>query len=150
MHLRLRHVFDFLNQMSWLTEGPAVIRDGPVKPSAWQIDRTSELELPAPALVSVRPFVNPLESDTRYRYGASIAFENGVFVTIPMGPEREETPARAKDRARKWIKMTVNEAGDLSVPGLGTVSADSLYRSALNEEKYFGAGIPGPWIQFRK
>ena len=93
MHLRLRHVFDFLNQMAWLTDSPAVIRDGPGKPSAWHIDRTGALEEPAPALVSVRPFVNPQESDTRYRYGASIAFENGVFVTIPMGPEREDTPA---------------------------------------------------------
>ena len=150
MHLRLRHVFDFLNQMSWLTDSPAVIRDGPGKPSAWHMDRTGELEKPVPALVSVRPFVNPQESDTRYRYGVSIAFENGVFATTPMGPEREETPVQAKDRSRKWMTMTVNEAGNLFVPGLVTVSAASLYRSALNKEKYWGPGIPGPWIQFRK
>ena len=150
MHLRLRHVFDFLNQMSWLTDSPAVIRDGPGKPSAWHMDRTGELEKPVPALVSVRPFVNPQESDTRYRYGVSIAFENGVFATTPMGPEREETPVPATDRSRKWMTMTVNEAGNLFVPGLVTVSAASLYRSALNKEKYWGPGIPGPWIKFRK
>ena len=46
--------------------------------------------------------------------------------------------------------MTVNEAGDLSVPGLGTVSALSLYRSALNEERHFGPRVPGPWTQFRR
>ena len=132
MDLRLRHVLDFLNQMGWLTESPAVIRYGPGKPSVWRIDRTGEPEDgPAPALVSVRPFVNPQEADTRYRYGASIAFENGVFVTTPMGPEHEETPVRAKDRVHKWMKMTVNDAGNLSVPGLGTASAASLYRSAL-------------------
>ena len=47
-------------------------------------------------------------------------------------------------------KMTVNEAGDLSVPGLGTVSALSLYRSALNEERHFDPRVPGPWTQFRR
>ena len=150
MKLRLRHVFDFLNQMGWLTEWPTILPERPGTSSNWKIYRTVDPEEPAPALVSVRPFVSLEGSDSRYHYGASVAFENGVFGNTPMGPEREETPPQAKERTRKWIKMYVNRAGDLEVPALGTVSAADLYRGTLKGERRAGPGIPGPWIQFRE
>ena len=150
MELRLRHVFDFLNQMGWLTEGPTFLPDRPGTSSAWTIDTTGDPEKPAPALISARPFVNPQGPDPRQHYGAGVAFENGVFGNTPMGPVREETPAQAKERTRKWMKMYVNKAGDLEVPGLGTVSAADLYQGTLKGERHTGPGIPGPWIQFRK
>ena len=67
-----------------------------------------------------------------------------------MGPEREETPAQAKDRTCTWMKMYVNKAGDLEVPGLGTVSVADLYQRTLKGERHTGPDIPGLWIQFRE
>ena len=150
MHVELRHVFDFLNQMGWLTEELPVALDGQGQSSTWLIDRSGDPEQPTPALVSVRPLINPAEPDPRYRYGAGIVFENGVFGNIPMGPEHEETAAQAKERARGWMTMTVNDTGDLSVPGWGTASLASLYRNALSRERHFGPAIWGPWVQFRE
>ena len=150
MHMRLQHIFDFLNQMGWLHDNPSIFIEGQGQASRWRIDREGDAEESTPALVSVRPFVDPQQKDPRYRYGASVAFENGVFGTTPMGPEREETEAQAKDRTRKWMKMTVNERGDLYVPHLGTVPAVKLYRDHLKGEKLPGPGIPGPWVQFRE
>ena len=40
LQLRLRHVFDFLNQMGWLTEGPTILPERPGASSTWKIDRT--------------------------------------------------------------------------------------------------------------
>ena len=67
-----------------------------------------------------------------------------------MGPEREKTPAEAKERTRKWMKMYVNKAGDPEVPSMGAVSAANLYWGTRNGERHGGPGIPGPWIQFRE
>ena len=150
MQVRLRHVFDFLNQMGWLHEAPTFNLDESGKSSTWNIDRDREVEDSTPALVSVRPIVHPEQSDPRYRYEASIVFENGVFGRTPMGPENEETEAQAKERTRRWMEMTVNGAGELSVPGLGTVSAATLYRNTLKGERRPAPAMPGPWIQFRE
>ena len=150
VQVRLRHVFDFLNQMAWLREGPPPLVTEQGGATSWRMDKEREPEEPPPALISVRPFIDPQHQDQRYRYGASVVFENGVFGTTPMGPEREENEAQAKERSRKWMKMTVNESGDLYVPDLGTVPAAELYRSYLKGEVSRGPGIPGPSIQFRE
>ena len=150
MHIRVRHIFDFLNQMGWLDENTLHVISEPGKASTWRMDREVEPEGPTPALISVRPFVDPLQNEPSYRYGASVAFENGVFGTTPLGPDNEETKAQESSRTDKWLKMTVNERGDLNVPDLGTVSAARLYRDYLKGDLRPGPGIPGPWIQFRK
>lgn len=150
MQVRLRHVFDFLNQMGWLNEGISVILEGQKKMSGWYINREAGPGKPTPALISVRPLTSPEQQDPRYRYGASIVFEDGLFGLIPMGPEREETEVQAKDRELKWMKMRVNERGDLCVPGFGTSPAAALYRNILNEERRPGPGIWRPPVQFRE
>ena len=150
MQMRLLHVFDFLNQMGWLNEDSLNFIAERGTASIWHIDRTGEPEEPPPALISVRPAVNPEQQDPRYRYEASIVFENGLFGRTPMGPEKEETEAQAKERTCKWMKMTVNEDGDLHVPGLGTVSAAELYRLHLKGEKHPAPGIWQPPVQFRE
>ncbi len=150
MQVRLRHVFDFLNQMGWLNENSNIFTTEQEITSSWQIDRTGEPEEPPPALISLRPLVYPEEQDPRYQYAASIVFENGVFGLIPMGPEKAETETEARDRTRKWMKMTVNEKRDLYVPDLGTVSAAKLYWNCLKEERSPGPGIWEPWVQFRE
>ncbi len=150
IQVRMRHVIDFMNQMAWLHQGSPVLVTEQGKVISWRLDKEGEPETPTPALISVRPFVDHLEQDPRYRYVASVAFENGIFGTTPMGPEHEENEAQATDRAQKWMKMTINEQGDLHVPGVGTVSAAELYRTCLKGEVRPGPGIPGPWTQFRK
>lgn len=150
MQVKMRHILDFLNQMAWLNEAPLLVTEQPVRLSMWHVDRNGQPEESTPALVSVRPVVNPEEADPRYRYGASIAFENGVVGAVAMGPEREEPEEQAKERARKWMNMTVNEDGDLHVPELGTVAAAKLYRSCLSEERRPGPGIWQPAFQFRE
>ena len=150
MQVKTRHILDFLKQMAWLNEAPLRITQQPVRLSIWHVDRSGEPEEPTPALVSVRPMVSPEEPELRYRYGAGIAFENGVFGAVAMGPEREEPEAQAKERAREWMNMTVNEDGDLHVPDIGTVAASKLYRSCLSTERRQGPGIWQPAFQFRE
>jgi len=150
MQMRLRHVIDFLNQMGWLHQNSFTFIAEQGKTSSWHIDKEGEPEDPTPALISARPLVDLQEPDPRYRYAASIAFENLVFGTIPMGPENEETEAQAKDRTDKWLKMTVNERGDFCVPDLGTVPAARLYWNCLKGEQQSGPSIPSPWVQFRE
>ena len=101
-------------------------------------------------MISVRPVVDPLHQDPRYRYGVCVAFENGVFGATPMGPEREEMKAQAQTRMDRWMKTVVNGAGDLEIPDLGTVPAAELYADYLKGERGRGPGIWGPWVQFRE
>lgn len=103
MRLGVRHVLDFLNQMGWLHEAPAIHLERGGKLSRWYIHRDGAIESPAPALVSVRPLLYPEQEHPGYRYVASVAFENAVFGLILMGPEQEESEAQAKERARKWL-----------------------------------------------
>ena len=149
MHVQLRHVFDFLNQMGWLSEDPVnLLEEG--KLSHWFVNRDGEAEDPPPALVSVRPLVYPEEQDPCRRYAASVVFENGLFGLFPMGPKREETAAQAKSTALKWMKMTVNEKGDLCVPGVGSASATKLYEDCIQGERRQGPGVWSPEVQFRE
>ena len=67
-----------------------------------------------------------------------------------MGPDNEENEAQAKERTRKWIRMTVNERGDLHVPDMGTILAADLYRDYLKGEVRPGPWVPTPWVQFRE
>ena len=150
IQIQMRHIFDFLNQMAWLHDRPMVDPDYPGRLCVWSIVREGGVEQPAPALISVRPLMNPEQSDPRYRYEASITFENGVFGRTPMGPENEETQPAREERTRQWMKMKVDDAGNLSVPGLGTASATVLYRNTLKGERSPAPGLPSPWIQFRK
>ena len=148
MQVRLVHVFDFLNQMGWLNEDSFNFFAERATGSFWHINRTGEPQDPPPALISVRPVVNPEQEDPRHRYEASIVFEDGLFGRTPMGPENEESQDQAKERTRRWMKMTVNKNGDLEVPGLGTVSAGELYRVHLKGEKRPAPGIWQPPVQF--
>ena len=150
MQVRLRHVFDFLNHMGWLNELSSVILEEQKKGSRWYINREIGPGNPTPALTSVRPLADPEQQDPIHRYGAGVVFEDGLFGLIPMGPEREETEVQAKDRYLKWMKMTVNERGDLYVPSLGTAPAAALYRNILKGERRPGPGVWGPPVQFRE
>ena len=155
IQVRMRHVFDFLNQMGWLTEGPSVSLEEGEKTSGWYIDREGEPEEPTPALISVRPLFEPEEPDSRYRYGASVVFENGVFGVTPIELQVKDSTHKwmkmtVDERRDLWMKMTVDERGDLYVPSFRTIAAVDLYRSYLKGEKRTGPGIWQPPVRFRE
>ena len=150
MQVRMRHVFDFLNQMGWLDEPKSIWRDDQGRASFWTLERTDDPQETPPDLISVRPEIHWDADDPSFRYGASIVFENGIFSRIPMGSEREETEAQQRETAKNWMKMTVNAAGELHVPGIATVSAELLYAHCLKGETQPGPGIYSPWVQFRE
>ena len=149
VEVRVGHVLDFMNQMGWLYEGSAVFGEA-WDSSGWCIDREDHGVQAVPRLVSVRPAMNAEQEDPRYRFEASVAFEDGVFGRTPMGPAVEEPEARAKERARKWMEMRVAKGGDLEVPGLGTVAAEALYAAHLSGEKRPAPGMWRPWVRFRE
>ena len=155
MQVRLRHVFDFLNQMGWLSEGSIVVPEGQKMTSGWYISRTGEPEEPTPALISVCPLFEPEEQNPRYRHGASVVFENGVFGLTPLEPQVRDRTHRwmrmtVDEQRDLWMKMTVDEQGDLHVPSFGTVAAVKLYRSYLKGERRTGPGRWQPPVQFRE
>ena len=147
MQVRLRHVLDFLNQMDWLTADPVHIFDqpGPPRTSRWDILREKPQEGVPPPLVSIRPLLTPDAEDPRYRYGASIAFEDGVFGRIPMGPLGGGSP----QLDALWQKMKMDDDGNLKVPGADAVPAGELYGLCL-KPRTRGPGVWSRWVQFRK
>ena len=149
MQIRLGHIFDFLNQMAWLHESPLWSSGEPPRFSHWGVDRAAQPERTTPKLISVRPVVDLQQENPQFQYVATVVFENGVFGSVPMGPERPEHEARAKERSQKWMQMRVNENGDLYVPEVGSVSAHDLYRGCL-EERQPGPGTWSPFVQFRE
>ena len=150
MQVRLRHVLDFLNQMGWLHESESIQLDERGRGSFWTLDRTEQPGEARPALISVRPVVHWDAHDPRFRYEASIVFDNGAFGRIPMGPAEDWPEWQHKQVAERWAKMTVNDDGDLHVPGWATVSAGLLYANCMTGERQSGPGIASPWVQFRE
>ncbi len=150
MQMRLGHVLDFLNQMGWLHEPNAIRLDEGGTASFWTLDRTERPGEARPDLISARPVVHWDQQDPQFRYEASVAFENGVFARIPMGPAEELPEWQHKQMAERWVKMLVNDDGDLHVPGWTTVSAEVLYRNCLTGERQPGPGIWTPPMQFRE
>lgn len=88
MQLNFDHVLDFLNQMDWLVDQPMVIGESPeVKVNCWRFDKKAIRASvnPHPRLVSVRPIVGEDDEPEVFRYGASVAFSDGIFGRIAMG-----------------------------------------------------------------
>ena len=72
IHVPLRHVLDFLNQMGWLAERPTVLSNGPNTQACWWHLNRDNSDRNIPALLSVRPMLDTgAEDPSTYRYGAS-------------------------------------------------------------------------------
>lgn len=141
VRVRLRHVLDFLNQMGWLVPEPISL--GKAGFSLWHV-RTDNVPLQPPRLISVRHLLDPEQDDPRYRYAASIAFEDGVFALVPMGPSAE-TPEQAAEWTRLWPGMAISADGSrLVVPGLSDdgIPAGQLYLNSLAGPH---TKRPAPW-----
>ena len=147
IQVQWRHVLDFMNQMAWL-DGAGLMGDG--RASVWfinpQKDDTGAVGIPR--LVSARPQLYPELADTRYRFGAGVVFEDGVFGNVPMGPATEEE-AQALSDSGAWLRMRITDYGTtLEIPGFGGARGSDLYAHVLSREKTQGP-VAGPAFKFR-
>ena len=158
--LELRHVFDFLNQMDWLTEG--IVLTGPPenpKTSRWEFScepntNTGGLAETVQPLVSVRGFAIPDAEDWRFRHGVSVVFADGVFGRISLGDPSDSGRA-SPDKDKQFAQASITDKGDLYLPKFGkcstlTISSSQLYNVIFSDQRITG---PTPWsrpIQFRE
>ena len=81
----MRHVFDLLNQMAFMTTMPGFLAHGPA--AAWTVFPGMENSLenrPVPRIVSLRTSMDKELEDGSSWHVVSVVFENGVFVNIPV------------------------------------------------------------------
>ena len=133
--------------MDWLTEHPALILEPLDRPrsSGWHIHADREPTPGPPKLVSIRPLVTPEAENPKYRYAVNVAFEDGVFGRIPMGP----ADGSVSEPHKRWEEMRIDEAGSLRVPGAEPALAADLYAACM------GPKTDGPhpwsrWTRFRR
>ena len=152
--LGMRHVFDFLNQMAFLSTNPGFLGDGSV--AHWTVFPGMEDAIankPIPKLASLRTSFNKeLEGGSTWHV-MSIVFENGVFVSIPVDYAANGRPL--KERIEFINKTCIDGDGNVRFPNGSVKDRRSLYREAVNAlfhkgPKIDGIGIPGPWFRFRK
>ena len=147
MRVRWWHVLDFLNRMGWLGDSTWQAVGRQLVPGAYAIPRPASI---APPLASAYPFIEPDQPDPRYRYCASVAFEDGVVAQLPMGPETEEE-AEQSPGFKQWLKMEVSDdRRRLIMPGLGDLGGSELYAHIVGNPVTKGPGTPGPPIRFRR
>lgn len=147
MLLSFNHVLDFLNQMDWLDDRPNIVSKSPsLKGSFWRLqERTAGTSGgPQPRLVSVRPFVGEDGDPEPCRYGAGIAFSDGVFGRLAMGiPFRQASV----ENDRLWNGLTASGDGlSIVLPGSDIrAPIASMYEVCLS-----GSGkIEGPGLWSR-
>ena len=154
--LGMRHVFDFLNQMGFMTLMPGVLPGG--ISVVWSFVGVSETDLsrrPAPDLVSLRTEFLGEADDGSARFVTSAVFENGIFVCIPLLRR-----PRAADKLRLIEEFPtgtrIDERGDIAFPDGHTILHEPLYRNAYQALLAGGTpapegfAIPGPWFRIRK
>lgn len=127
MHLEIRHVLDFLNQMGWITERPIHVHDDRVLMWLPFRDQWTPSQ-PVPRLASVRPII---DDELPYRYGMSIVFEDGIFARVQVQPADSLND-------EQWMGTAIDENGDIRVPNGALLSATELYAQC------FGPTTEGP------
>ena len=154
MVLGMRHVLDFLNQMGFMTTLPGFLSHGPA--ASWTIFpgmAEALADAPVPKLVSLRTAFDSRREDGSSWHVASVVFENGVFVNIPIDFVSNDRPLRERI---EWInKARIDEDGNLRFPNGTVKDRQSLYREAVDAllnrgPKIEGIGVPGPAFRIRK
>lgn len=151
--LGIRHVFDFLNQLGFMTRSPATKGDGAVV--VWTVFRPMEaslLERPVPKLVSLRVSMDS-QLDGSSHHILSVVFENGVFANRLVTHPDDGTSA--SQRTELYERAHIDTAGDLHLPDGRVVDREGLYRDAVDAllgrgARVQGGGVPGPPIRFRR
>ena len=153
MILGMRHVFDFLNQMAFMTTTPGFLDDGSF--AAWTVFPGMESTLrnrPTPRLVSLRTAMDKELEDGTTWYVVSVVFENGVFVNIPVHYAPDGRPLR--ERNAFFSQTRIDQDGNVRFPNGDVKDRESLYHGAVDAlfrkgPKIEGIGIPGPPFRFR-
>ena len=152
--LEMHHVFDFLNQMTFMTTMPGFLADGAA--AAWVVFPDMEDTIrnrPVPRLVSISTSMDKQLEDGSTYHVVSVVFENGVFVNIPVAYPPDGSSVQ--ERIRFFNKTFIDEDGNLRFANGRVKDRESLYREAIDAlfkkgPKIDGIGVPGPWFQFRK
>jgi len=145
MLLSFDHVLDFLNQMDWLVDQPEIVSEAPsFKASYWRLREqiAGASSGPEPRLVSVRPIVGEDGDPEPCRYGAGVAFSDGVFGRVAMGnPFREASV----ENDHLWNGLTASSDGlRIVLPGSDIcVPVASMYKVCLSGSSEVKG--PGPW-----
>lgn len=130
--LTTSHVFDFLNQLGF---SPISATSDRFQEWATHFPRHRLLGWePPPRIISTRVFRHP--------DGIALAFDNGVFATIPVAYEALGDPL-------------LDSAGDISLRDGASLTSKQVYEQAVlglfdPELKPFRGMIPGPWSQIRQ
>ena len=152
--LGMRHVFDFLNQMGFMTKMPGFLSHGPN--AAWTVFPGMEDDLKkgaTPKLVSIRTSADKTQDDGSSWHIVSVVFENGVFTNIPVEyPNDGSSPA---DRIEFFNKTRVDKEGNLCFANGLVRDRGSLYAEAVDtlfgkSRKIEGLGVPGPSFRIRR
>ena len=147
-------MFDFLNQMGFMTTMPGFLSDGPV--AKWTVFPDMEDNLanrPAPNLVSLRTsIVKELEDGSSWHV-VSVVFENGVFADIPVHYAHDGSSPR--QRIEFLNKTFIDEDGNLRFANGLVKDRESLYREAVDAlsgrgPKIEGLRVPGPAFRIRR
>ena len=154
MVLGMRHVLDFLNQMGFMTTHPGYLSHGPA--ASWSLFPDMEEALrraPAPRLVSLRMSFDSERPDGSTWHIASVVFENGVFVNVPIDYAANFMPLH--ERIDCINETRIDQDGNLRFPNGAVKDRQTLYDEAIDSllhkgPKVEGLGVPGPAFRFRK
>ena len=152
--LGMHHVFDFLNQMAFMSRDAGFHDDG--ANASWSVFPGMEETLtnrPTPKLVSLRTTFDKELEDGSTWHVVSVVFENGVFVNIPVDCPPDDRPLRT--RIESINKTRIDKDGNVRFPNGIVKDRVSLYREAVDAllnrgPKLEGRGVPGPAFRFRR
>ena len=152
--LGMRHVFDFLNQLGFMTKRPGFRDDGPT--AAWALFPGMEEGLtnrPIPRLVSLRTSMDKELPDGSSWHVVSVVFENEVFANVLV--PYDDDGSSSGERIEFFNKTVIDEDGNLRFANGHAKDRKDLYQEAIaallgKGPKIEGAGVPGPAFQFKR
>ena len=152
--LGMQHVFDFLNQMGFMTKMPGFLDHGPN--AKWTVFPDMEDTLknrPLPQLVSIRPSMDNVQDDGSSWHIVSVVFENGVFADFPV--KYPNDGSTVGERIEFFGKTHIDEAGNLRFTNGVVKDRESLYQEAVQVllgqgQKIEGLGTPGPAFRIKR
>ena len=152
--LSMRHVFDFLNHMGFMTQMAGFTQDG--ISCGWMVFPEMEQSLnnrPVPNLASVRTALVRQLDDGTIHYAVSVVFENGVFVNKPVNYPPDGKSNR--QRTKFFERTNIDQDGNLRFPNGDVITRENLYKEAVDVmvhggQQIEGMSVPGPWFQVRK
>lgn len=150
--LRLRHVFDFLNQMGLMGKAMFIAQSaGRLASASWTISGSEQTlrSRPTPDVISIRPIGCESNDPDDLWPGLSLVFENGIHSVVR--PQREG--ALPLEETKDIIRRSeIDEQGGLRLGNGSVLSSAYLYRASLDvefqDQKKGSAGRYVPGVSF--